>query len=161
LPSWNWSGGGSPRGIDLDGVGVAWSPRGVGIAVALPDGVGVVRSLCRHGIGAVAGPLSTKRCSLHHRRIRERICAECLRPFAGSPRGIDLDGVGVAWSPRGIDLDGVGVAWSPRGIDLDGVGVAWSLDSSSWERWRVGSWSLIQAGAVQPPSSKNPGADLR
>ena len=94
----------SPRGIDLDGVGVAWSPRGVGIAVALPDGVGVVRSLCRHGIGAVAGPLSTKRCSLHHRRIRERICAECLRPFAGSPRGIDLDGVGVAWSPRGVGI---------------------------------------------------------
>jgi hypothetical protein len=34
------SGGGSPRGVDLDGVGVAWSPRGVGIAVALPDGFG-------------------------------------------------------------------------------------------------------------------------
>jgi len=34
---------------------ICWvaSGRGRG-AVALPDGVGVVRSLCRHGIGAVA-----------------------------------------------------------------------------------------------------------
>ena len=68
--------------------------------------------------------MSTKRCSLHHRRIRERICAECLRPFAGSPRGIDLDGVGVAWSPRGVGIavalpDGVGVV---RSLCRHGIG---------------------------------------
>ena len=55
----------------------------------------------------------------------------------------------MAWSPRGLDLDGVGVAWSPRGVGIavalpDGVGVVRSLDSSSWERWRVGSWSVLK-----------------
>ena len=69
-----------------------------------------------------------------------------------------------------IEESGSGFALNACGHLLGRLGaltsMAWavalrSLDSSSWERWRVGSWSLIQAGAVQPPSSKNPGADLR